>query len=298
MASEFLSQILAGQVNLQEFGGWRHYARPGSFAPVGIVIHHTAGRNDLNTVINGRPGLAGPLANLYFDRDAPHRVTLVSGGLCNHAGPGSAVVLDEVRRGVASGPGAGLRRLDDDASGNRWFYGFEAENLGDGVQPWPPEQYRAMVAAAAAICRHHRWGAGVVIGHLEWTRRKIDPRGLSMAGFRADVARLLDPSHVDARPIASAAVSGPSFEEDTMQRHFVSLHAGGARLDGAGNGYWDLPQFDPDRVVTISPNVANPPEAGYNVPDVGWLRWGEGIRVVVQGGVAGGGLDVSVWTVG
>lgn len=89
-----------------------------------------------------------------------------------------------------------------------------------------------------------------------------------------------------------------------MQPHFVSLHANGARLDANGKGYWDLPQFDHARVVTVNPNVANPPEGGYNVPDVGWLRWDDddedlhGIRVVVEEAVAGGGLDVVVWTVG
>jgi hypothetical protein len=100
-------------------------------------------------------------------------------------------------------------------------------------------------------------------------------------------------------PTGPAVRPGPTYEDDTMQPHFVSLHAGGARLDGKGNGYWDLPQFPYDTVVTVNPNVANPPEVGgYNVPDVAWLRWAPGIRVVVEEGVAGGGLDVVVWTAG
>ncbi|MET4927490.1 N-acetylmuramoyl-L-alanine amidase, partial [Streptomyces sp. PSRA5] len=68
--------------------------------------------------------------------------------------------------------------------GNRHFYGFECENLGDGKDPWPAVQVEAMEAAAAAVCRVHKWNAPSVIGHLEWQPGKIDPRGVSMAGLR------------------------------------------------------------------------------------------------------------------
>jgi hypothetical protein len=99
-------------------------------------------------------------------------------------------------------------------------------------------------------------------------------------------------------PGAPIVRPGPTYEDGTMQSHFVSLHGGGAHFDTKGNGYWDLPQFPFEHVVTVNPNVANPPEAGYSVPDVGWLRWGSGIRVVAEEGTAGHGLDVVVWTVG
>lgn len=202
MAATFLADILRPHVNLQEFGGWQTYGGS-TFTPAGIIIHHTAGRNDLNLCINGRSDLPGPLCNLYFDRDAPYRVTLVSGEAANHAGSGSSRVLDEVRRGVAAGPDAAARGLVDDLSGNRYFYGFECENLGDGKEIWPFEQALAMVNAAAAICRHHGWNAGHVIGHREWTRRKIDPRGFTMSGFRAAVQSVLDSPLEDDMPLTT-----------------------------------------------------------------------------------------------
>lgn len=202
MAATFLADVLRPHVNLQEFGGWQTYGGS-TFTPVGIIIHHTAGKNDLNTVINGRPDLDGPLAHLYFDRDAPYRVTLVSGEAANHAGLGSARVLDEVLRGVAAGPDAAARGLVDDTSGNPYFYGFECENLGDGVEIWPFEQMRSMVLAAAAICRHHGWTSGRVIGHREWTRRKIDPRGFAMSTFRSAVQSVLDSPLEDDMPLTA-----------------------------------------------------------------------------------------------
>lgn len=272
--------------------GWQTYTRPGAWHPAGIIVHHTAGHNDLNTVIRGRPDLAGPLANLYSDRDEPWTVTLISGGRCNHAGAGAQLVLDELRRDVAPTGDAMARGLIDGPIGNGYLYGIEAENLGDGRQPWPPEQLEAIAHACAALCRLHGWTAARVIGHREWTRRKPDPRGVSLASMRARVNALLRPT----LPAGPSVVAGPTFEDAMLRSHFVSLHAGGARLDGNGNGYWDLPQFAFESVVAVNPNVANPPDAGYRVPDVGFLRWGDGIRVVAEEAVAGGGLDVVVWT--
>lgn len=288
-----LVAILRPVVNLAVRPNWRTFARPGPFDPVGIIVHHTGGQNDLNTVIAGRPDLAGPLANLYSDRDEPWTFTLISGGRCNHAGEGAALVLGEVRLDVAPSGDALARGLSDGPGGNGWFYGIEAENLGDGRQPWPVPQLEGVARACAAICAHHGWSANRVIAHREWTRRKPDPRGIFMPSMRARVAALL------RHPSGPTVVPGPIYEDAAMQPHFVSLHAAGAHLDGQGNGYWDLPQFPFDTVVTVNPNVANPPELGrYNVPDVGFLRWRTGIRVVAEEAIAGGGLDVVVWTAG
>lgn len=158
-----------------------------------------------------------------------------------------------------------------------------------GVVPpggvWEPENGVPPAFAAAFERYGFFWGANFTrrdVPHIEWCDGRPAP--------------LLSPT---PEPTAPTVSPGPTYEDDTMQAHFVSLHAGGARLDGNGNGYWDLPAFPFDRVVAVNPNVANPPEVGgYNVPDVGWLRWGSGIRVVAEEAVAGGGLDVVVWTAG
>jgi N-acetyl-anhydromuramyl-L-alanine amidase AmpD len=82
-------------------------------------------------------------------------------------------------------PGTALNRgLQDTRSGNPFFYGFENENLGNGRDPWPQAQIDTMVEAAAALCRAHCWGPSRVIGHAEWTSRKIDPAGIDMDVLR------------------------------------------------------------------------------------------------------------------
>jgi hypothetical protein len=121
----------------------------------------------------------------------------VSGGISNHAGPGSRRALVEVTNdlplgGTARSPVRGTtareRGLPDDAErGAGFFYGFENENLGDELDPWPPVQFDAMVEASATLCRAHCWTPDRIIGHAEWTSRKPDPLGFTMADFRARV---------------------------------------------------------------------------------------------------------------
>ncbi|MFE9725607.1 LysM peptidoglycan-binding domain-containing protein [Streptomyces sp. NPDC005794] len=45
---------------------------------------------------------------------------------------------------------------------------------------------------AAAICRAHGWTAKSLIGHLEWSNDKVDPKGFAMASMRTHVAELLN----------------------------------------------------------------------------------------------------------
>ena len=182
--------LLSPVCNLQVRDNWQTYVRPGSFTPVGIMIHHTGGQNDLNIVIKGRSDLPGPLANFYSDRDAPYKVTLISGGRCNHAGGGSALVLSETRRDVAPSGDAAARGLLDGPGGNGYFIGFELENNGIG-QDWPTEQLESIARCCAAISKHHGWTANRTIAHREWSKRKPDPRGFSMKDFRGRVAHYI-----------------------------------------------------------------------------------------------------------
>jgi N-acetyl-anhydromuramyl-L-alanine amidase AmpD len=179
-------------VSVVEEPGWRSAGRPGVFAPVGIVMHHTGGNHDLAVVVNGRgpgsPGgaLPGPLAHFYVARSG--EVHLVAAGKANHAGPGAREVLQDVLSSVAPSGTAAARGLHDSVGGNEHFYGFECENKGDGVQDWPAVQLDAMARAAAALCQRHCWSVDRIISHAEWTSRKPDPRGISMSDFRQMVA--------------------------------------------------------------------------------------------------------------
>lgn len=181
--------LVAEKLRVAPIVGWEARRAGASFKPTFIVIHHTAATNSLKTIIHGRPDLPGPLSNLHITKDGT--VNLVAAGRCNHAGPGSNEVLERMMGGYPPRGTAAEMGYRDGPTGNTYSYGFECENLGDGRDPWPAAQLQAMVAASAAICRWHGWTANRVIGHLEWTRRKIDPRGFPMAAFRSLVSDAL-----------------------------------------------------------------------------------------------------------
>ncbi|WP_066955126.1 N-acetylmuramoyl-L-alanine amidase [Streptomyces lushanensis] len=185
-AGRFLDALTSEGLTVVEVGDWRTHNRDhrGPWGPVhGVMIHHTVTRGTDATVRlckNGHSALPGPLCHGVIAKDGS--VHLVGYGRVNHAGLGDVEVLRAV---IAE------KRLppDNEAStdGNRYFYGFECENLGDGEDPWPEAQLEAIERAAAAVCRHHGWTAASVIGHLEWQPGKVDPRGFTMASLRARV---------------------------------------------------------------------------------------------------------------
>ncbi|MFJ6794448.1 N-acetylmuramoyl-L-alanine amidase [Streptomyces sp. NPDC091268] len=185
-ADRFLDALRDEGLTVVEVGAWRTHNRnhKGPWGPVnGVMIHHTVTHGTAFTVAlcrDGHEDLPGPLCHGVITKDG--RVHLVGYGRANHAGAGDSDVLAAV---VAE------KRLPPDqranTDGNRHFYGFECENLGDGKDPWPAVQLDAMARAAAAVCRVHGWTARSVIGHLEWQPGKIDPKGFTMDSFRARV---------------------------------------------------------------------------------------------------------------
>lgn len=173
-------------VTVVEVGAWEHHNRnhKGPWGPVyGVMIHHTASSGDEHTIglcRTGRADLPGPLCHGVITKDGV--VHLVGYGRVNHAGLGD----DDVLRAVIAEKSL---PVDNEANtdGNRHFYGFECENLGNGKDPWPEVQLEAIERVAAAICRHHGWTGRSVIGHLEWQPGKVDPRGFTMASMRERV---------------------------------------------------------------------------------------------------------------
>lgn len=193
-ADALVSALRAEGVNVVEHPGWRTNNRnqKGSWGPVrGVVIHHTVSSGTSASVslcFNGHSELPGPLCHGVIAKDGT--VHLVGNGRANHAGGGDPSVLQAVAsetygdrpptpREHEGSPGA--------VDGNSHFYGFECVNLGDGHDPWPAEQLNAIERVSAALCRAHDWGAKSVIGHLEWSDWKSDPRGFSMTGMRRRV---------------------------------------------------------------------------------------------------------------
>lgn len=159
-----------------EVRGWESRTAGGTFAPRAIICHHTAGPRSgdapsLSLVTYGRGGpspIEGPLSQFVLGRSGT--VYLVAGGRANHAGRG--------------GPEAGMPR----DTGNAYAWGIEAENNGVG-EPWGTAQMNAYYRLCAALCAYSDISANEVIGHREWTSRKIDPAGINMNHFRERVSQ-------------------------------------------------------------------------------------------------------------
>lgn len=182
-ATRLTKALVDEGLTVVEVGDWRTHNRNhvGAWGPVnGMMIHHTVTSGSAQTVQlcrDGHASLPGPLCHGVITKDG--RVHLVGHGRANHAGLGDSSVLSAVIAEKAT-----PRPKRQDADGNSRFYGFECENLGDGKDPWPAAQLEAIERASAALCRAHGWNHMSVIGHMEWTNQKIDPRGFAMDAMR------------------------------------------------------------------------------------------------------------------
>jgi hypothetical protein len=162
-------------LKVAEQPGWRKRGRGEMGTVRGVMCHHTSGSAhgimpSLGVITNGRPDLAGPLAQLGLGRDGTYFV--VAAGRCNHAG-----------RGMWQGL----------STGNLSFIGIEAENTGSANDPWPAAQLDAYRRGVAAILK--KIGANPIMccGHKEYALpqgRKDDP-SFDMVDFRNQVASIL-----------------------------------------------------------------------------------------------------------
>ena len=209
IADVFAALLRAEGLTVVEVGRWQTHNRNhmGPWGEVhGVMIHHTVTKGTDSTVRICREGyssLPGPLCHGVIAKDG--RVHLVGYGRANHAGGGDPRVLAAVTaEDYDERPPKPTVGNADGVDGNRAFYGFECENLGDGKDPWPAVQLEAIEKVAAAICRYHRWGPKSVIGHLEWSKDKIDPKGFTMDSMRDRVADRL------AVPVPKPPVKPPT----------------------------------------------------------------------------------------
>lgn len=170
---------------------WRDMTMPYSL-PLdlqGSLNHHTA------------PPVPYPLGRLadrcnWTIRWPDGAVVLMNAGVAYDSGYGSPLVLARVREGrpviarnlVWPPDFFEYQRV----SGTRYFADCEVQHPGDG-SPLPAAMRRSLVVSDAAIFEYLLWDPAVrLLGHLEWTRRKIDPhwdgQANSMPQIRLDVA--------------------------------------------------------------------------------------------------------------
>ena len=205
-----------------EVGAWAGRGHGPMSSVKGVVCHWTAtgpavrpgdDYPSMGIVRDGRSGLPGPLANLGLGRDGT--VYVIAAGMAYHAG-----------EGYLAGVGA---------NGNANMVGIECEGSGT----WPAAQLAAYPRLCAALSAHYRFPAARVIGHFEWTNRKIDintwPGG--MAKFRAQVG---NPTTTQSPPEEDGFLSALSSSE---QRALFN------RVFGFWRQRWFVPGPDGPREV-------------------------------------------------
>lgn len=183
--------------NWAPIDGWETRAAYGPelrpYTPVGLINHHTAGTDYYD------PMRLLTKCNLYISPDG--ETYLISAGYQADSGMGDPNALMRVRNDQPPQP-PGDYTSEDRINGNPWFIDIEVGHWGDG-SPIPEPQRNELILVNAAIMDMQQWGPATrLIGHLEWTRRKIDPRWSwqgepdSMDAIRADTARLLERSRM------------------------------------------------------------------------------------------------------
>lgn len=181
-----------------ECPGWRTRGHGPQPAVEGIVCHHTAGWNDLHVVRDGRPGLAGPLSQIWLRRDGT--IFVVAAGRCWQNAPSTSALHD-----------------------NSSAIGIEAEN--DGRAPWPARQLDAYRKLCAELCKEFGLPASRVKGHKEVNRSKSDPHSIDMDVWRADIARLIagEDDDVSASDVWTHEIPVPWGDKDNPEWHAKSL---------------------------------------------------------------------------
>lgn len=167
LASRLERAVKRAGVKYRAQSGWRSRGRGAMGSIASIMCHHTAGpasgnTPSLNVVTHGRPGLSGPLAQLFLARDGT--VILVAAGRANHAG-----------------------RVSSNRYSNSHSIGIEAEAT--GVSSWPAAQVDAYAKLCKALIDEFNLPVSRVIGHKEAATprgRKIDPN-FNMNDFRKKV---------------------------------------------------------------------------------------------------------------
>ncbi len=185
--------------------GWEDRGRGDVGQIFGVICHHTAGPKTgnmptLNTLVNGRSDLPGPLSQLGLARDGTYFV--IAAGKCNHAGPGT---------------------WKGHSNGNTNFIGIEAENSGKPDDPWPEVQMDAYRRGVAAILMHIEKGSEMCAGHKEYATpagRKPDP-SFNMDVFRSTVAVIMSgaaPAPVLIPPVEPRLRPGGPTGRPTLRR--------------------------------------------------------------------------------
>jgi hypothetical protein len=173
--ARLVHKLKAHKVNFALVPGWQSaridpYNGTSDFK--GVLLHHTAGINSLNYIVNTNPYAPVRACHFLVQRDG--KVQVVSGVGAYHAGKGGAYRFNR------------FVTIPKD-QGNRYLYGIEIESMGttaiigNGQGAINIEQVISTALLTAALLNAMRPGwrslpVSRVIRHRDWTTRKVDTR--------------------------------------------------------------------------------------------------------------------------
>jgi len=177
----------------------QHHTAP----PVPYPIHKLDGRSDGRIKCNISTAPDGTVYMMAYES-------------CNYSsGSGSGKILtDYVRKSIAP-PANGM--FNDSQGGNRHFWNYENMHPGDG-SAIPQAQFDAIIISTQLVIAHFTLDPEQVIGHAEWSKRKIDPRW-APGGSRAieNIRAALGADMPEPPPTQPPTQPPPpSTEEETM----------------------------------------------------------------------------------
>jgi hypothetical protein len=185
-----------------EESGWKNRGRSGSFAPYGVLWHHTAATASTsnpfpskNVLINGRSDLPGPLCQVGIDYNGGCHI--IAAGRANHAGACN-----------------GFGPFSSSQDGNAQLVGLEIDY--NGTQPMSAAQKDAATRASAAILKKFKRDYNYAARHAETsTTGKWDTGGVTGDQLRKMIKDYMAgggsggddmPSYVHVRKTKASAV--------------------------------------------------------------------------------------------
>jgi len=182
-------------VKVHEHSGWRT-RNHGRLDPKAVMVHDsvTGSMSDERAAqfcADGRSDLKGPLYVCMIGQDG--QAHLIAHGVSWNAGKGNLSRLNQARSGTMPlAQELGRPSTDNTSTANSIVHGVAYTTAGAG--PYSAVQRAAGPRVVAAYCRAEGWsangGAGSVIGHGEYSTRKVDPQ-LDMGELRRQVRELL-----------------------------------------------------------------------------------------------------------
>lgn len=191
---------------LRTLDGWESDGVGGTMGNIwGVIWHHTGNAAETaQSISQGRPDLAGPLAQIHIAPDGI--VTIVAVGPCNHAGAGSWPGLPT--------DGANAYTIGIECA---WPRNAALTEETASQERWPDAQIISMRDVGAALTKHLGVPVSHNISHREWARFgpagqrqfKWDPGNLDMDWFRGEIQKDID-----------GAFDGPSIPQQPEPTEF------------------------------------------------------------------------------